>query len=739
MSYYFNKLDKQIQKKIHEMKWENLRPIQEESIEKIQNTRDHLIISASTASGKTEAAFFPIISEIINNNEEEGFQTIYIGPLKALINDQFQRMETLCEKCKIPVFKWHGDVSESHKKKAKEKPKGILLITPESLESLFINHTNKLPNIFNNLKYVVIDEMHSFIGSERGAQLKSLILRLKAFNNDFRCVGLSATLGDIDKAKEWLSENTGKKTQDIQDKTSKTKSLMIFGYENDFNLTEATKKDQDITEKLRDDILFTFKDKTSLIFGNSRVKLEYFADAVISRARELKISDNFRVHHGSLSKIERETVEKEVKSNQIFSVFCSSTLEMGIDIGSVSVIGQLDTPWSVNSLAQRWGRGGRKDGEKSIMYMFLMENEATDSSSILDKLYLDFIKSIALVELFVKDKWIETPKINKLHLSTFVHQILSVIAQFGGINAFNLYESLILKGAFNNISKDIFIKTLKCLSAEDLIEQSKSGELFLGLKGERLVRNFKFYSVFKDSDEIKVIYNSKEIGTIANELGLAVGGYFILSGKRWKIIEIYSNKEIIVEPSKGKKLPVFEGTSFPETEKEVRYKMLDILKSSERYSYLDKNASEMLNKARHYYNLIPEKEEILFEEGTSLVWFTWTSSPGNLTLHALLTYFLKLDVILMNEALILKNIIKKELKTKLLELNNNYPTTLEIANLIHSKKIEKYDYFLSDELLSYSFATNHLNLEDAKLCINELLNGSHQENAEQQHLICDMI
>ena len=724
MSYYFNKLDKQIQKKIHQMKWENLRPIQEESIDKIQNTRDHLIISASTASGKTEAAFFPIISEVINNNEEVGFQAIYVGPLKALINDQFKRMETLCEKCEIPVFKWHGDVSQSHKKKAKETPRGILLITPESLESLFINHSNKLPKMFNNLKYIVIDEMHSFIGDERGAQLKSLMLRLRAFNNDFRCVGLSATLGDIDKAKEWLSENTGKKTQDIQDPTGKTKSLMLCGYENSSDLVESTGEDQDAIEKLRDDILFTFKDKTSLIFGNSRIKLEYFADAVTSRARELKTSDNFRVHHGSLSKFERETVEKEVKSNKNFSVFCSSTLEMGIDIGSVSAVGQLEAPWSVNSLAQRWGRSGRKDGEKSIIYMFLMENEAVDSSSILDKLYLGFVKSIALVELFVKNKWIEPPKVNKLHLSTFVHQILSVIAQFGGISALDLHESLIIKGAFSNISKELFIKTLKCLSAEDLIEQSKSGELFLGLKGERVVRNFKFYAVFKDSEEIKVVYNSKVIGTIANELGLAVGGYFILSGKRWKIREIIPNKEIIVEPSKGKKLPAFEGSSFPQTEKEVRHKMLEILKSSEGYSYLDKNATKMLNKARHYYSLIPHSKEVLFEEGTSLVWFTWTSTSGNLTLHALLTHFLKLNVTLENEALVLKDITKEELKNNLLELDDNYPTTLEVATLIPSKVVEKYDSFLSDELLSHSFAINNLNLEDAKECIEKLLKES---------------
>lgn len=721
MNCYFNKLNEQIQKKIYQMKWTNLRPIQEESIDKIQNTKDHLIISANTASGKTEAAFFPIISEIINTKEEIGFQVIYIGPLKALINDQFNRMEILCEKCEIPVFKWHGDVSQSQKKKSQETPRGILLITPESLESIFINHSTKLSRLFSNLKYIVVDEMHSFIGTERGAQLKSLILRLKSFNYDFRCIGLSATLGDMNKAKEWLSKNTGKKVQDIQDTTRKTKSLMIYGYENN----SAAPEEQDAIEKLRDDILLIFRNKTSLIFGNNRAKLEYFADSVITRAKELKIPDNFRVHHGSLSKIERETVEEEVKSNKNFSIFCSSTLEMGIDIGNISVIGQLEAPWSVHSLVQRWGRSGRKDGEKSIMYMFLIENKAVNNSSILDKLYLDFIKSIALVELFVKNKWIESPKIHKLHLSTFVHQIISIIAQFGGITALNLYESLITNGAFSNISKELFIKTLKCLSSEDLIEQSKTGELFLGLKGEKLVRNFKFYSVFKDSEEIKVIYNGKVIGSIANNLGLAIGGYFILSGKRWKIIEIYSNKEIIVEPSRGKKLPVFEASSFPETEREIRQKMLYILRNTEEYSYLDKNAKKMLIAARYHYNLILKSEQILFKEGNSLIWFTWTSSAGNLTLYALLTYFLKLNVALENEALILSKITTNDLITKLLKLDNNYPTELEIATLIPSKIVEKYDFLLSDELLSYSFAKNNLNIEDAKSCIKEILKQFH--------------
>ena len=149
--------------------------------------------------------------------------------------------------------------------------------------------------------------------------------------------------------------------------------------------------------------------------------------------------------------------------------------------------------------------------------------------------------------------------------------------------------------------------------------------------------------------------------------------------------------------------------------------MLQILKGFEKYSYLDKSATKMLNKARHYYSLIPKSEENLFKEGTSLIWFTWTSTSINLTLYAILTYFLKLNVTLKDEALILKEITKEELRNKLLEIDNNYPTALEIASIIPLKRIEKYDIFLTDELLSYSFAQNNLNLEDAKLCIKKLL------------------
>ena len=161
-AYYL--LHPHLQEKFNKMQWTSLRPIQVDAIHTIFNSDRNIIISAHTAGGKTEAAFLPILSKIIDK-KESGIGAIYVGPLKALINDQFERLERLCELSDIPVFKWHGDVSSNAKHKFLKNPSGVLLITPESIESIFINHSNEVSKLFNSVSFIVIDEMHTFIGT----------------------------------------------------------------------------------------------------------------------------------------------------------------------------------------------------------------------------------------------------------------------------------------------------------------------------------------------------------------------------------------------------------------------------------------------------------------------------------------------------------------------------------------------------------------------------------------------
>lgn len=721
----FNLLHPLVQQELYRMKWSQLRFIQVESIRKINNNNKNIVISANTASGKTEAAFLPIISEILKK-PDTGIKALYIGPLKALINDQFRRVEDLCNKTNISVHKWHGDVSASKKKQTRLSPEGILLITPESLESIFINHTSSLYKLFNNLEYIVIDEMHSFIGQERGIHLKNLILRLNRITEqDMRLIGLSATLGDMNKAGQWMTENMEKSFELINDSDQKKSiSYLILGYEKKTIDLNNNEKDFDSYEEITNDLFSNFQNETSLIFGNNKSKLEYLADTVIKKATVLGYKNPFRVHHGSLSKFERESVEKELKSDQIISVFCSSTLEMGIDVGDISVIGQLEAPWSVNSLVQRLGRSGRKDDQISIMKLFVTENETDENSSILDKIYLNLIQSIALTELMI-EKWIESPETDNLHFSTLVHQILSVIAQFGGITALNLYDQLITNGAFYKTKKQDFIQLLKSIAKHDLIEQTTEGTLILGLLGEKIVRRFDFYSVFKSPDEIKVIFKGKVIGTISNDPGIIIDTYLILSGKRWKIIEINKEKkEILVTTAKGKKIPKFESTSIPKVDKKIRKKMNEILTEDKEYIYLNEKAKEMLQFARNNFLSIEEAERIFFKEGNNIVWFTWTGTSINLTLFILTKNYLGLEVEMNDVALIFSDISIEDLKEKLCLLLDECPDELELAKSFPLKSFEKYDDFLTDELQSIVFAKNYLDLDGALTLIKRILKAN---------------
>ena len=201
-----------VQDYIYRNRWENLRAIQVAAADVLFNTDDNLLLTASTASGKTEAAFFPIIT-LFSEDPPASVGAIYIGPLKALINDQFSRLTDLCAEADIPVWHWHGDVAQSHKSKLLKKPSGILQITPESLEALLLHKHSAIPKLFGDLRFVVIDEVHSLLRGDRGGQTLCLIERLSRLAGvNPRRIGLSATIGDPEATGELLSMGTGRKT-----------------------------------------------------------------------------------------------------------------------------------------------------------------------------------------------------------------------------------------------------------------------------------------------------------------------------------------------------------------------------------------------------------------------------------------------------------------------------------------------------------------------------------------------
>ncbi|MBR6007132.1 MAG: DEAD/DEAH box helicase, partial [Clostridia bacterium] len=208
----FSRFSPFIQDFIYRNGWDSLRAVQVAAADVIFNSDDNLLLSASTASGKTEAAFFPILT-LFKEDPPASVGALYIGPLKALINDQFARLNELCEEADIPVFHWHGDVAASHKNKLLKHPAGILQITPESLEALLLHKHAYIPKLFSDLRFIVIDEVHSIMRGDRGGQALCLIERMSRLAGvNPRRIGLSATIGDLAATGEFLSFGTGRRT-----------------------------------------------------------------------------------------------------------------------------------------------------------------------------------------------------------------------------------------------------------------------------------------------------------------------------------------------------------------------------------------------------------------------------------------------------------------------------------------------------------------------------------------------
>src|ERR1035437_3938490 len=366
----FHLLDPAVQRWIYEQGWTELRDAQEKAAAPILDGSLDVIIAAATAFGKTEAAFLPICSRLLSR-ENSGACVLYVSPLKALINDQTDRMERLCESFEIPVHPWHGDISQSRKREFLKQPNGILLITPESLEAIFVNRGPSVAALFSKLLYVIVDELHSFIGTERGQQLQSLLRRVEhAIGRRVPRIALSATLGDMTIAASFLRPHGSDEVQTIvSGATGQELKLLVRGYRItalvDHNAQEKTPEEEATDEPESDgsvravaaDLLNTLRDSKNLVFANSRSNVEKYADLLGRMCEAERLPNEFWAHHGSLSKEIREEAESALKdSTRPATAICTSTLELGIDIGRVKSIAQIGTPNPVADLRQRLGR-----------------------------------------------------------------------------------------------------------------------------------------------------------------------------------------------------------------------------------------------------------------------------------------------------------------------------------------------------------------------------------------------
>lgn len=728
-SQAFNLLDEKLRRWVWDQGWTNLRDAQELAIPPILAGNTDVIIAAATATGKTEAAFLPICSRLL---AEEGLNAcvLYLSPLKALINDQFSRMEQLCERLDIPVHPWHGDISGSKKGKFLKKPTGILLITPESVESLFVNHGTAIPQLFGNLLYIVVDELHSFIGSERGQQLQSLLHRIEfAIKRKVPRIGLSATIGDMHLASRFLRPNGDSETEMIvSTATGQDLQLLLRGF---IQAPPVIMPSGETKEEIQPDgsllnigenLFKTLRGNSNLIFANSRNKVEFFADLLRRMCEEQHLPNEFWPHHGSLSKELREDAETAIKDKtRPVSIVCTSTLEMGIDIGSVVSIAQVGVPPSVASMRQRLGRSGRREGDPAILRIYIQEDELSDKSGPSDCLRAGLVQTIAMVRLLLV-KWYEPPPSSGIHLSTMVQQLLSLIAQYGGVTAVHAYNVLCQNGPFPLVTQSMFADFLRSLGSNRLIIQASDGLLLHGQIGERIVNHYSFYTAFTTPEEYRLVSGDRTLGTLPIDRPVAVDSLLIFGGRRWLVVEVDSAKKVIVlKPAKGGKAPIFGGQAGWIHDR-IRQEMFSVYTEKNVPIFLDAQAKELLAEARENFNRYGLAKRTILPQGNSAYLFCWKGDRVQDTLAAMLR--LKgLKAINEGIAILVANSSPDDLRNCLRGLlKEGMPDAFELARSVINKACEKYDLFLADELLSADYAASKLDAEGAFNTVETFVN-----------------
>lgn len=708
----FELLHPAVQRWIWQQGWNDLREVQSMAIPHVMAAESDVLISATTAAGKTEAAWLPIASRLAQDEEETtaslGVKAIYLSPLKALINDQSSRLESLFTAVDLPVSRRHGDIAGKERNRILSNPDGILLTTPESFEALFINHGPKLRSIFAGLRFIVIDELHAFIGRERGAQVQSLCHRVEQIiSRRIPRVALSATLGDLSVAADYLRPGENEQVAKIVPASSQNSTLLLQlrGYIQDS--PEAPTPDEMISRDLSQSLQGT----NNLVFANSRRNVEIHTDALRSLSEAERRPTIFLAHHGNLSKEHRESVEQRLKSGELpTTAICTSTLELGIDIGSVSSVGQIGSPGLVSSLRQRVGRSGRR-GHPPVLRCYISGKTPATNDHIEERLSAPLIETIAIVELML-EQWIEPPRLEGLSLSTLIQQLLSIIAQFSGRFADELFRDLCLTGPFSKVTEQQFIDLLRSLGAKEILTQAGDGLLLPGRIGERIINHYSFYTAFETAEEYRIIADGRSLGTLPISSPIIVGEYMIFAGKRWQILSVDAASKIIeVKRATGGRAPKFEGSAVS-VHGEIRRRMFHILQASNDPGFLDERAQSMLGVARSNFSSLQLQRNILIQSGTDVTLIPWCGDDTLSTLALMLTNA-GLKTGRSRMTIDIDSTTVQEVNKVVHTIVNHPPSASSLADHVADLRFEKHDWMLPKNLLVDSFVSRNLNVSEA--------------------------
>jgi ATP-dependent Lhr-like helicase len=587
--------------------WTSLRPVQDLAGEALLAGHNAVVL-APTAGGKTEAAMFPTLSTLIDH-PAEGVGALYIAPIKALLNNQAERLGQYTEMVALRRFVWHGDTTSHERRAFLRDPAELLMTTPESLEVMLVSEKIDTRKLFADLRIVIIDEIHALAGTDRGAHLLSVVERLARLSrHDVQRVGLSATVGNPQAILGWL-QGTSQRPATIVDppKQPQRRQLLVVHR-------------PDLPELSRDATRVA-KGGKSLFFCQSRSVTEAVAENMRHEGTTVF------VHHSAVSLEERTLAEERFNHGSDACIVCTSTLELGIDVGDLDHVLQHEAPDTVSSFMQRMGRTGRRAGQVANTTFFCETSEGV-------------AQAIALIEL-AKQGWVEHVELSDRAWPVLVHQLLAMSLAAGGIPPEEAWAHLSTVPDFKGIHRAEYDRLIAWM-IRDQSFVLLGGRLLLGPKAERRFgrRNFmELYAVFSSPQSYAVETTAGQpLGTLSQAfVDRLVEGVscFLLGGRPWAVVRIgHDDRRLLVQSApRGKKptwggfLPSFLGFDLCQ---EIR----EVLTSAKAYDYLDPQAAAVLAAERvGMEGITGDPRGGIIVEAGEIRWWTYAGGRINSTLR----------------------------------------------------------------------------------------------------------
>ena len=588
--------------------WSSLRPIQELSIPPLLDGANAISL-APTAGGKTESAMFPVLSALMAR-ERPGIGALYVAPIKALLNNQAGRLGTYTEMVGLRRFVWHGDVTAHERKRFLADPADLLMTTPESLEVMLASQTVDPRRLLGGVGVVVIDEIHAMAGTDRGAHLMSVLERVAALAGvDLQRIGLSATVGNPDELLGWLRGSSARPGSVIAAPKVAAKRELLVVHREELSVLAA-------------DVATSGRGKKSLVFCQSRSTSEAVADALAA------VGTDVYVHHGSISKEERALAEQRFEQGADAAIVCTSTLELGIDVGDLDRVLQIEAPDTVGSFLQRMGRTGRRPGAAANTTFFCQDDDAV-------------LQAVALVEL-AKRGWVESVQINRRSWPVLVHQVLAMSLTAEGVTADRAWAHLSRVPDFADIHRAEFDRLLLWLVRDGSLRVA-AGRLVLGPKAEQRFgrKNFmELFAVFASTQTYTVEHGAAVIGSLGQAFvdRLAEGvSTFLLAGRAWQVDAVrHSDRVVRASPAARGQQPSWGGRNPSFLGFEVCQEIRRVLAGDAVPAYLHPSAAAVLAAKRASLAAIAESVDPVDETDSGLVWWTFAGGRVNSTLkHAL--------------------------------------------------------------------------------------------------------